>query len=856
MESPSPAPHEQTDAVMPETPTQEIETQVVLTAPSSRQQPHPLLSKPCRQLDRNSYFAARPAAIQFAGFEVSRTISARLELVNISRTARRLNIVAPQTSYFQMRHAKTGRVAPGLSQVVWVDFTADAWRYYYDAVRIFCEDDETLLVPIHAYPVMRKGGSVFMADRLDFGTCALKDTVVKFLEIQCDVPVAFEYKMRVLQPNAQFEVLTPPVGVIPALGSIRLRIRYQPRVLGTATMRMEVEVSQLDASPRTLVVVGNAVPRSLPRPSKALPLSPPKHSVGESTKLKSKVRRRWKSEDDGGPAEQHEAVGRYPRITPSDVQRAIKAERQRFAGAVDTPARPGEPLDSSEHQVSVNHTEPLSGRVASTCWLDSTKNDWNKRHQTIRRFVSAVSLVILRRRASIRLAKIKARLGGCSTRAEVAELVAADNEAADATSGVRLMRESAVCETLIAGMEKPADKVGSGRAAATFPIFVEDDTRHRPTISGTLQPDWIISPTFDDVRSLSVEAIDPLSAALKYAPLEPYSPFYFPSELGDSSVCHVGAEDEALVRPPRGTAISDWEKERSVLEPAIAASDMKDDDPVARSRKAWEAELLVVAANLAGHPHSAMPSWLATSKADCDNWKAVSTQRADLPYQTPPADNEAKIDWALRPRYIPRPPTLAARIASARLSRTATFYATFPEPSRAYRVKAERASSALSCLAEQYHLRGWAVEAAVPLPLAGQAPEDCLSESESDDESTLAQQPVPTPETCRELLGIHVVEDGINSSPLRTPSLFARSCDDSHGADRLPIVSDIPRDRNRLELYRNYTAKRSKDAARLNSNLKQLADNLRDQRVSFGYTTPRMPSTPAGGAPTLDTSVS
>lgn len=853
MEGPPPDLNELMEMATPETGDQEIGTQVVLTAPSIIRQPHPLLSKQCRQLDRNAYFAARPAAVEFAGFEVGRTVSTRLEVVNVSRTARRLNIVAPQTSYFQMRHAKRGRVAPGLSQVVWIDFTADAWRYYYDAVRIFCEDDETLLVPIHAYPVMRKGGSVFMPDRLDFGTCALKDNVVKFLEIQCDVPVAFEYKMRVLQPNAQFEVLTPPEGVIPALGSIRLRIQYQPCVLGTATMRLEVEVSQLDASPRTLVVVGNAVPRSSLAPPRALPSSEGTHSLEESTKLKHKVRRRWKKEDDSGPAEQHEAVGRCRRITPSDVQRAIKAEGQRLTEAIDPPSRRDGQLVLSEQRVSVDYTEPRSERVASNCWLDSKKNDWNKRHQIIRRFESAVSLVILRRRASIRLAKIKAKLEGCSTRAEVAELVAADNEAAEASSRLCLMGESAVCETLIEGMDIPAADVDFKQEAATFPILVEEETRRRPTMSPTVQPDWICSPTFDDDRLLSVEAIDPVSVALKYAPLDTYSPFYFPSELVDSPVCHVGAEDEAIVRPPRGTATSDWGKTRSILEPANAASDIKDDDPIARSRKAWEAELLAVAANLADTPRSAMPSWLATSNAHRDNWKAICTQRADLPYQTPPVDNEAKIDWALRPRYIPRPPTLAARIASKRLSRTATFYSTFPEPSRAYRVKVERSASALSCLAEQYHLRGWAVEAAVPLPLAGQAPEDVLSESESDDESALKQQPIPTPESCRELLGIHVIDDEFNSSPLRTPNLFASSCDDSHGADRLPVVSDIPRDRNRLELYRNYTAKRTEDAARLNYNLKQLADNLRDPRVSFGHTAPSRLDSPTGGAQKLDT---
>jgi hypothetical protein len=37
-----------------------------------------------------------------------------------------------------------------------IDFAPQAHRYHYDALRVLCDDGETLLIPIHAYPIMNK----------------------------------------------------------------------------------------------------------------------------------------------------------------------------------------------------------------------------------------------------------------------------------------------------------------------------------------------------------------------------------------------------------------------------------------------------------------------------------------------------------------------------------------------------------------------------------------------------------------------------------------------------------------------------------------------------------------------------
>ena len=70
------------------------------------------------------------------------------------------------------------------------------------------QDDQNLLVPIHAYPVMN---TAKFPSHVRFPTTPVGRTRNKTLTLECDVPVDFEFQLTVLQHHPAF-VITPMRG--------------------------------------------------------------------------------------------------------------------------------------------------------------------------------------------------------------------------------------------------------------------------------------------------------------------------------------------------------------------------------------------------------------------------------------------------------------------------------------------------------------------------------------------------------------------------------------------------------------------------------------------------------------------
>ena len=97
----------------------------------------------------NGIFSLSPDVVKFKGFETFKTHTIRVRLVNLSKHPQRVHVLPPTTSYFKVKYNYKGTI----SEDVYIQFTPDEYKYYYDCVRIHCEG-ENLLIPIHAYPVI------------------------------------------------------------------------------------------------------------------------------------------------------------------------------------------------------------------------------------------------------------------------------------------------------------------------------------------------------------------------------------------------------------------------------------------------------------------------------------------------------------------------------------------------------------------------------------------------------------------------------------------------------------------------------------------------------------------------------
>lgn len=211
--------------------------------------------KPNESIGQSAFFTATPAVVHFGGLVVGKVHEQTVSVVNTSATAQRLYVYQPSDPAFKTEYQKSGSLAPGMSQKIKIKFTPKEYKYYHDYLRIQTEGGLYILIPLHAYPVLNK---LDFPRTVVFSEAPLCEPQIRLITLQCSIPVDFTFDIEVLRPHPYFEV-TPTSGVIPANGSITVKIVFTPLTLGSCTLSIRLHIGQYGWVPMDCDISGIGV---------------------------------------------------------------------------------------------------------------------------------------------------------------------------------------------------------------------------------------------------------------------------------------------------------------------------------------------------------------------------------------------------------------------------------------------------------------------------------------------------------------------------------------------------------------------------------------------------------------------
>ncbi|KAK3530210.1 hypothetical protein QTP86_018052 [Hemibagrus guttatus] len=204
----------------------------------------------------NNVIVAEPSELHFSGFEVGKEYKQVVKLINIYPEVIHVHILPTQTKYFRTKCTQKSRLAPGLAHTITVHFSPDEWRYFFDSIRIHCQGEESLLVNIHAYPVI---DDLNIPSQINLLPVPLGQSSTCVIPLSCSCPVDFEFQVHCLKSHEAFNVY-PLSGIIPAKGKTDLLVTFLPQQYGMAEITLQLVISQFNSKPFICTLTASCSP--------------------------------------------------------------------------------------------------------------------------------------------------------------------------------------------------------------------------------------------------------------------------------------------------------------------------------------------------------------------------------------------------------------------------------------------------------------------------------------------------------------------------------------------------------------------------------------------------------------------
>ena len=111
-------------------------------------------------------------------------------------------------------------------------------------------------MPIHAYPIV---SSYDFPTKYTFPQLQIGKSLTKSFNMRSTAPIEFEYIIEITQRHPAFHI-EPLEGIIPFNADTFINVTFSPREFCTASMTVQVLISQFNSKPIICTFYGSSLP--------------------------------------------------------------------------------------------------------------------------------------------------------------------------------------------------------------------------------------------------------------------------------------------------------------------------------------------------------------------------------------------------------------------------------------------------------------------------------------------------------------------------------------------------------------------------------------------------------------------